>query len=109
MDNIPSLINSSSLGGQLPPYPYARYGTVICEMHASHFQLITSCSSLLFINVVLIWANEPLLWGDPGQDLDNVRVKYLLIACSAELTDNFNKSRDLQLLYQSQSLSLKAL
>ena len=39
-----------------------------------------------------------------GQDLDNVRVKYLLIA---EPADNFNKSRDLQLLYQSQSLSLK--
>ena len=38
-----------------------------------------------------------------GQDLDNVRVKYLLIAYSAEPTDNFNKScRDLQLLYQSQ-------
>ena len=59
-------------------------------------------------NVVLVWANEPLLWGDPGQDLDNIRVKYLLIAYSAEPTDNFNKSnRDLQLLYQSQSLLLK--
>ena len=48
-------------------------------------------------------ANEPLPWGDPGQDLDNVRVKYLLIACSAKPTDNFNKSSR----YQSQSLSLK--
>ena len=39
-----------------------------------------------------------------GQALDNVRMKYLLIACSAKPTDNFNKSsRDLQLLYQSQS------
>ena len=68
------------------------------------FQLIHFMFKLAVHNVVLIEVNEPLLWGDPGQDLDNVRVKYLLIVCSAEPTDNFNKSsKDLQLLYQSQS------